>query len=52
MKANGTKSIHVTYIMRKETYPPITLNDLRIPQFDAKYIRLHLDRSVRPPPSM
>jgi len=44
IKANGTKSIQVTFTTRKETCLPVTLNGQRIPQADkAKYLGLHLD---------
>jgi len=48
IKANKIKSVHVTFIARKETCPPVILNGLRIPQAeDAKYLaRLRLDRRL------
>jgi len=47
IKVNQTKSIHVTFTTRKETFSRITLNGLRIPQAeDAKYLGLHLDRRL------
>jgi len=34
----------VTFTIRRETCPPVTLNGQRIPQADdAKYLGLHLD---------
>ncbi|XP_037943344.1 aminopeptidase N-like [Teleopsis dalmanni] len=47
MKANETKSTHVTFTMRKDTCPEIKLNNIIIPQSNsAKYLGMHLDRHV------
>lgn len=47
IKANETKSTHVTFTTRKETCPPVTLNDRKIPQADeVKYLGLYLDRKL------
>jgi len=47
IKASGTKSVDVTFTIRKETCPSVTVNSLRIPQAeDVKYLGLHLDHSV------
>jgi len=47
IRVNGAKSVQVTFIIRKETCPPITLNNLKIPQAeDAKYLDFHLDRRL------
>jgi hypothetical protein len=47
IKANGTKSIHVTFTMKKETCPPVIFNDHQLPQADeAKCLDLHLDRRL------
>jgi len=47
MKANKTKSVHITLTTYKDTCPSITLNCLRIPQIaEAKYVGLHVDRRV------
>lgn len=47
IKANQTKSTHVTFTLRKDTCPPVTLNGQEIPQADhAKYLGMHLDRRL------
>lgn len=45
IRANQSKSTHVTFTLRKETCPPVSLNNEEIPQADhAKYLGMHLDR--------
>jgi hypothetical protein len=47
MKANETKSVHVTFTTRRATCPPVHINDVQIPQEDhVKYLGLHLDRRL------
>jgi hypothetical protein len=47
MKANETKSVHVTFITRRETCPPVHINDVQIPEENhVKYLGLHLDRRL------
>lgn len=47
IKANESKSVHVTFTLRRETCPPVTLNNVNIPQADdAKYLGIHLDRKL------
>jgi hypothetical protein len=47
MKANETKSVHVTFATRRETRPPVHINDVQIPQENhVKYLGLHLDRRL------
>lgn len=47
MKANEKKSTHVTFTLKRDTCPPITLNNEMIPQADeAKYLGIHLDRRL------
>lgn len=47
IKANETKSAHVTFTLRRGTCPPIKLNDKEIPQTDnAKYLGMNLDRRL------
>lgn len=47
MKANETKSIHVTFTTRRETCPPVKLNNCTLPQADdAKYLGMHIDRRL------
>jgi hypothetical protein len=46
MKANETRSVHVTFTMRRETCPPVQ-NDVQIPQENhVKYLGLHLERRL------
>jgi hypothetical protein len=47
IKANETKSVHVTFTTRRETCPPVHINDVQIPQENhVKYLGLHLDRRL------
>jgi hypothetical protein len=47
MKANETKSAHVTFTTRRATCPPVHTNDVQLPQSDdVKYLGLHLDRRL------
>jgi hypothetical protein len=47
MKANGSKSFHVTFTTRRETCPPVHINNVQLPQEeDIKYLGLHLDRRL------
>jgi hypothetical protein len=47
MKANGSKSIHVTFITRREVCPPVHINNVQLPQEeDIKYLGLYLDGSL------
>lgn len=47
IKANETKSTHVTFTMKKDTCPPVTLNNHPLPQeTEAKYLGMHLDRRL------
>jgi hypothetical protein len=47
MKANETKSVHVTFTTRCETCPLVHINDVQIPQENhVKYLGLHLDRCL------
>lgn len=47
IKANETKSSHITFTMRRETCPAVTLNNQQIPQTEeAKYLGIHLDRRL------
>lgn len=45
MKVNESKSTQVTFTLRRETCPPVKINNCQLPQAaDAKY--LHLDRRL------
>lgn len=45
--ANRRKSTHVTFTLRRDTCPPVTLNNDVIPQDDnAKYLGMYLDRRL------
>lgn len=47
LRVNETKSTHITFTLRKETCPPVTLNSKPIPQADdTKYLGMHLDRRL------
>jgi hypothetical protein len=46
MEANESKSIHVTFTTRRETYPLVHINNVQLPQEDIKYLGLHLDRRL------
>lgn len=47
IQINESKSVHVTYTLRRGTCPPVTLNNKQIPQSDsAKYLGIHLDKKL------
>jgi hypothetical protein len=48
MKANESKSIHITFTTQRETSPPPgQINNVQLPQEDdVKYLGLHLDRRL------
>jgi hypothetical protein len=47
IKANETKSVHVTFTTRRETCPAVHINDVQIPQENhVKYLGLYLDRRL------
>jgi hypothetical protein len=47
IKANETKSVHVTFTTRRDTCPTVHINDVQIPQENhVKYLGLHLDRGL------
>jgi hypothetical protein len=47
MKANESKSIHVTFTTRRETFLPVHIDNVKLPQKDdVKYLGLHLDRRL------
>lgn len=47
VKVNQSKSSHVTFSLRKQTCPPVSLYNENIPQAeDAKYLGIHLDRRL------
>lgn len=47
IKANESKSGHVTFTTRRETCPTVHLNNIQIPQAnEAKYLGLYLDRRL------
>lgn len=47
IKANQSKSTHLTFTLRRQTCPPVKLYDEPIPQADeAKYLGIHLDRRL------
>jgi hypothetical protein len=47
MKANKSKSIHVTFTTRRGTCPTVHINNVQLPEEeDFKYLGLHLDRRL------
>jgi hypothetical protein len=47
MKTNEFKSIHVTFTIRRETFSPVHINNVQLPQEDdIEYLGLHLDRRL------
>jgi hypothetical protein len=49
MKAKGCKLIHVTFTTRKETCPPVHINNVQLLQkeeLNYVYLGLHLDRRL------
>lgn len=47
IKANETKSTHITFTTHTETCPKVYQNETQIPQAnDAKYLGIHLDRRL------
>ena len=47
MKANQTKSVQVTFTLKKRTCPPVYLNNKQLPQTEqVKYLGIHLDRRL------
>lgn len=47
IKANQSKSAHVTFTLRKGDCPPVTVNGEQIPHDDtANYLSMHLDTPI------
>jgi hypothetical protein len=46
IKANGSKSAHITFTIRRETCPLVHTNDVQLPQEDVKYLGLYFDRRL------
>lgn len=47
IKSNETKSTHVTFTLKRDTCPPVTLNGTQLAQAeDVKYLGIHLDRRL------
>lgn len=47
IKANETKSVQVTFTLRRETCPEVKLNNICIPQSDhVRYLGIYLDRRL------
>jgi len=47
MKANETKSVQVTFTLKKNTCPPLQLNKKQLTQTEElKYLGIHLDRKL------
>ena len=46
-KINENKSTHVTFMLRKQTYPQVTINNITIPNKDSvRYLGMTLDRRL------
>jgi hypothetical protein len=47
MKANGSRSTHITFTTQREMCPPVHINNVQLPQTEeVKYLGLHLDRRL------
>jgi len=47
MKVNETKSVQVTFTLKKNTCPPVQLNNKQLTQpEEVKYLGIHLDRKL------
>ena len=47
MKGNETNSVQVTFILKKETCPPVQPNNKQLTQTEeVKYLGIHLDRKL------
>jgi hypothetical protein len=47
MKVNDKKSAQVTFTLKKNTCPPVQLNNKQLTQpEDVKYLGIHLDRKL------
>ncbi|GAB0088404.1 hypothetical protein DMENIID0001_028090 [Sergentomyia squamirostris] len=47
MRANEQKSVQVTFTLKRNTCPPVKLNDVNIPQAEeVKYLGMHLDKRL------
>ena len=47
LKINETKSAHITFTLRKGTFPQLYINQSTIPQTDTvKYLGLHFDKRL------
>jgi hypothetical protein len=46
MKANKSKSLHVTFAIGRKTCSPVHINSVQLPQENVKYLGLHSDRRL------
>ena len=47
LKANETKSIHVTFTTKRKICPQVKINNINVPQSDStKYLGIHLDKKL------
>lgn len=47
IKVNDQKCIHITFTLRRETCPPVQINNQNIPQHtNVKYLGIHFDRRL------
>lgn len=46
-KVNETKSLHITFTLRQENCPPVTLNNIALTEVDSvKYLGFHMDKRL------
>lgn len=47
VRVNETKSVHVTFSLRRDHCPPVVLNNVILPQTESvKYLGIHLDKRL------
>ena len=47
INVNATKCVHITFTLRRESCPPIRINNIQIPEQDkVRYLGIHLDRRL------
>lgn len=44
---NGTKSVHITFTLNRNSCPPVTINNSQLPQVtEVKYLGIHIDSKL------
>ena len=47
INVNASKCVHITFTLRRESCPPIRINNVQIPEQDkVRYLGIHLDRRL------